>query len=120
MSLAEVMGRKRLLPPSLGGSVLLGFAPGGGFFLTPLQAGRSWALFLGLGLFPSEMNLKSCVAALTQFSGDCLPRLLAGSDLTHFNSAWKGICRAPHQNTCTAALAAFLALRAINKICHLN
>lgn len=35
-------------------------------------------------------------------------------------SAWKRICRAPHWSTWTAALAASLALRAINKICQLN
>lgn len=70
--------------------------------------------------FPLRNESQICVAALTQFSGDCLPRLLAGSGLTRLNSAWKRIGRVPHQSTCTSALAAFLALRAITRICHLN
>lgn len=76
---------RRLFTPLGAGNVPSGLTLGQGL---PLHTSAGWkAVFLaGCGLFPSEINLKSCVAALTQFSRYYLPVLLAGSGLTSFNS----------------------------------
>lgn len=116
MSLAEVMGRKRLLPPSLGGRVL------SGFLLSHTSAGwKVVGCFSWSWPFPVRNESQILCSSLTQFLGIVFPGYWQAQAWPVLpQSAWKGICRAPNRSTCAAALAAFLELGAINKICPLN